>query len=253
MSRCWRVRREERGEQHMINVAVFGANGGIGNAVVKAYLAREDVAAVYAFSRTEVAIDDERLHYIYVDVLNDVSLQIAIESLDEVKLDRMFIALGTLHDEQRMPEKQLTDIQLTNLESVFAINTFAPALIVKALKPVINKSAANTIGILSARVGSISDNRLGGWYAYRASKAALNMFIKTVSIEFARSHKRTTIVGLHPGTVDTQLSKPFQGRLKEGQLFTPEYSADKLVAVMEQATPEQSGLCLAYDGSAIPA
>ena len=236
-----------------MNIAIFGANGGIGNAVLNAYLAREDVNNIYAFSRTEVSVDDERIHYIYVNVLNESSIEEAVQSLGDVRLDRMFIALGTLHDEQRMPEKQLNDLELANLESVFAINTFAPSLIVKYLKPYINKTVPNVIGILSARVGSISDNRLGGWYAYRASKAALNMFIKTAAVEFSRGFKRTTIVGLHPGTVDTELSKPFQGRLKEGQLFTPDYSAAKLVEVMEQVTTEQSGSCLAYDGSTIPA
>ena len=236
-----------------MNIAIFAANGGIGNAVVRAYLARNDVTRLFAFSRTPVAIDDARLQSISIDITNEQSINTAVNQLGEVKLDRIFIALGTLHEDSRMPEKQLTDIQLDNFQSVFAINTFAPALIVKAVKPLINKAVPNVIGILSARVGSISDNRLGGWYAYRASKAALNMFIKTAAIEFTRSHKKTVIIGLHPGTVDTQLSKPFQGRLKEGQLFTPDYSADKLVTLMEQVSNEHSGTCLAYDGSTIPA
>ena len=141
---------------------------------------------------------------------------------------------------------------MANLEQVFAINTFAPGLIIKYIKPYLNKAERNVIGLLSARVGSISDNRLGGWYAYRASKAALNMLIKSASIELGRSHKRSIIIGLHPGTVDTGLSKPFQGRLKEGQLFTPEYSIAQMTNVIETVTNEQSGLCLAYDGSVIP-
>lgn len=236
-----------------MNVAIFGANGGIGHAVLKAYLAQDQVDNIYAFSRTDVDVSDDRLHCIQVDVLSEQSLSKAMLSVTDIRFDRIFIALGTLHDGQCMPEKQLTDLQLVNLESVFAINTFAPALVVKAIKPYLNKATSNVIAILSARVGSISDNRLGGWYAYRASKAALNMFIRTAAIEFSRSFKRTTIIGLHPGTVDTNLSKPFQGRLRPGQLFTPEYAAAKLVEVMEQVTAEQSGSCLAYDGSTIPA
>ncbi len=234
-------------------VAIFGANGGIGNQFVRHYLNHPGVEQVYAFSRNKLSLDDDRLHFIPVDVMTEASIKESLEAIGDNKLDCVVVALGTLHDGERMPEKQLADLSLSNLEEVFQINTFAPALIIKHIKPYLNKAERNVIGLLSARVGSISDNRLGGWYAYRASKAALNMLIKSAAIELGRSHKRSIIIGLHPGTVDTNLSKPFQGRLKEGQLFTPEQSVTQLANVIETVTQEQSGSCLAYDGSVIPA
>ena len=234
------------------NIVIFGANGGIGNAFVKYYLNQSDTAKVYAFSRNGLPITDDKLVDTKIDVLNETELGQGIKVLGDTKVDRIIIALGTLHTDNRKPEKQLTDIDLANLQEVFNINTFAPVLILKHIKPYINKGQPNVISILSARVGSISDNRLGGWYAYRASKAALNMLIKCTAVEFARSHKRTVIIGIHPGTVDTGLSKPFQGRLKPGQLFTPEHSVSQMAEVIENVTTEKSGLCLAYDGTVIP-
>jgi NAD(P)-dependent dehydrogenase (short-subunit alcohol dehydrogenase family) len=106
---------------------------------------------------------------------------------------------------------------------------------------------------LSARVGSISDNRLGVWYAYRASKAALNMILKNAAIEMARRYKKASIIGLHPGTVDTTLSKPFQRQVQEGKLFTPEYSSVCLLKVINDFEPEQSGKVFAWDGKEVPA
>ena len=235
------------------NIVIFGANGGIGNAFVRHYLNQSYTAKVFAFSRNGLSITHDKLVDTRVNVLDEAQLGEGISVLGDTKVDRVIIALGTLHTDNRMPEKQLTDTDLANLQEVFNINTFAPVLILKYIKPYLNKGQPNVISILSARVGSISDNRLGGWYAYRASKAALNMLIKCTAIEFARSHQRTIIIGIHPGTVDTGLSKPFQGRLKPGQLFTPEHSVSQMADVIENVTSEQSGLCLAYDGSIIPA
>jgi NAD(P)-dependent dehydrogenase (short-subunit alcohol dehydrogenase family) len=106
---------------------------------------------------------------------------------------------------------------------------------------------------ISARVGSISDNRLGGWYSYRASKAALNMLLKTAAIELGRTRKELVVLGLHPGTVDTGLSKPFQSNVSEGKLFTPEQSARYLLEVIDGVTPEHSGSVLAWDAQTVPA
>ena len=106
---------------------------------------------------------------------------------------------------------------------------------------------------ISARVGSISDNRLGGWYSYRASKAALNMLLKTAAIELGRTRKELVVLGLHPGTVDTGLSKPFQSNVSEGKLFTPEQSAQYLLEVIDGVTPEHSGSVLAWDAQTVPA
>ena len=142
-------------------------------------------------------------------------------------------------------------MSLEAFQKSFMINTFGPAVTAKYFLPLMRRDRKAVFAALSARVGSISDNRIGGWYAYRASKAALNMVLKTLSIEFGRRFKETVIIGMHPGTVDTDLSKPFQGNVPEGKLFSPEFSAKKLLSVIDQAEPRDSGLLFAWDGEKI--
>ena len=117
--------------------------------------------------------------------------------------------------------------------------------------PLLNKEKKSFMGFLSARVGSISDNRVGGWYSYRASKSALNMIIKSLSIEVARNNPNAIIAGLHPGTVDSNLSSPFQKNVKEGKLFSPDYSISKMADVINELTHQNSGDCFAWDGQKI--
>ena len=124
-------------------------------------------------------------------------------------------------------------------------------MVAKHFLPKLNKENRSIFAALSARVGSISDNQLGGWYAYRTSKAALNMVIKNAAIEIGRLNKKAIIVGLHPGTVDSNLSMPFQGNVPDGKLFTPEYSVQKLLQVLTNLTSEQSGKCFAWDGTEV--
>jgi len=131
------------------------------------------------------------------------------------------------------------------------INTFIPALMAKHFIPRLNLDRQSIFAALSARVGSISDNRLGGWYAYRASKTALNMIIKNAAIETARRNKKAIIVGLHPGTVDSSLSKPFQRNVPDEKLFAPMRSAQDLLKVLDDLNPEQSGRCFAWDGQEV--
>jgi NAD(P)-dependent dehydrogenase (short-subunit alcohol dehydrogenase family) len=132
------------------------------------------------------------------------------------------------------------------------INTIGPALTMKYFASKLKKDRKSVIAALSARVGSISDNHLGGWYGYRASKAALNMIIRTASIEVARRNKQACVVGLHPGTVDTSLSKPFHDHVPEGKLFAPEYAASQLLNVLNNLTARDTGYVFAYDGQKIP-
>ena len=149
-----------------------------------------------------------------------------------------------------------TDIQLLQAEAfqkVFAINSFGPALLIMHFLPFSPRHQRSVFGSLSARVGSISDNKSGGWYAYRASKAAHNMLIKTASLEARMKYKQAVIVGLHPGTVATNLSAPFRGNVSPEKLFTPSQSADYLLGVMDNLTIEQSGSVFAWDGQEIPA
>ena len=134
---------------------------------------------------------------------------------------------------------------------VFSINTIGPALIAKNFIPLLNKEKKSFFGFLSARVGSISDNRMGGWYSYRASKSALNMIIKSLSIEVARNNPNAIIAGLHPGTVDSNLSNPFQKNVADGKLFSPDYSIKKMVSVIDNLTFEVCVNCYAWDGERI--
>jgi NAD(P)-dependent dehydrogenase (short-subunit alcohol dehydrogenase family) len=137
------------------------------------------------------------------------------------------------------------------LAKSFESNVIGPAMSAKYLVPLLRRDSKAVFATLSARVGSISDNRLGGWYAYRASKAALNMILKTLSIEVGRRFKNQLIIGLHPGTVDTNLSKPFQGNVPEGKLFTPEYSAGKLLEVVDGLSAADSGNLYDWAGERI--
>ena len=163
----------------------------------------------------------------------------------------VIVATGILHDGELMPEKSQKELSAEKFHRLFEINTIVPALVAKHFIPKLNREKRSVFAALSARVGSISDNQLGGWYAYRASKAALNMIIKNAAIEISRRNKKAIIVGLHPGTVDSNLSKPFQGNVPDGKLFTPKYSVQKLLVILTTLTSKQSGKCFAWDGKEI--
>jgi NAD(P)-dependent dehydrogenase (short-subunit alcohol dehydrogenase family) len=187
-----------------------------------------------------------------IDYADESSLAKAAEiAARDQMLDMVIVANGILHDGDLMPEKSLKDLSAEKFRALFEVNTILPALVAKHFIPKLNKESSAIFAALSARVGSISDNQLGGWYSYRASKAALNMIIKNAAIEVKRSNRKAIIVGLHPGTVDSNLSKPFQGNVAAAKLFTPLYSAQNLVAVLEGLKPEQSGKCFAWNGEEI--
>ena len=168
-------------------------------------------------------------------------------------LDLVIVATGILHDGPDLrPEKTWRSLDASALERVYRINTIGPALIAKHLLPSLAPDRKSVFAALSARVGSISDNRLGGWHAYRASKAALNMLIKTFAIELARRNPKALCVGLHPGTVDTKLSRPFQSNVPKPKLFDVDFVASRLLSVLDRLTPEDSGKLFAWDGQRIP-
>ena len=175
----------------------------------------------------------------------------ALVASKDKPIDMVIIATGILHEGKLMPEKSLKDLSAEKLQRLFEVNTIVPLLIAKHFLPKLSRETRSIFATLSARVGSISDNQLGGWYSYRASKAALNMIIKNIAIEISRFNKKAIIVGLHPGTVDSNLSKPFQGNVPDGKLFTPEYSTQKLLEVLTSLTSKQSGKCFAWDGKEI--
>ena len=166
-------------------------------------------------------------------------------------LRTVIVASGLLHAPGLAPEKSLRALDAAALQRLMAVNAIGPALLARQVLPLMPRQGRVVFAAVSARVGSISDNRLGGWYGYRASKAALNQFIRTLAIEWSRTAKDSVCVGLHPGTVDTGLSRPFQGNVPEGKLFTPEQSVGHLEAVLQQLAPQHSGRCFAWDGQEV--
>ena len=149
-------------------------------------------------------------------------------------ISRVCICNGILHNESVWPEKRLEELNTNNLLEVFTINTVTPLLWLKSLLDLVKAKDDCVITVFNARIGSIGDNRSGGWYSYRASKAALNMLLKTAAIEYARRAKNVKLISFHPGTTDTALSKPFQGSVKKENLFTPDFVAEHLVQIMNK-------------------
>ena len=164
----------------------------------------------------------------------------------------MIVTTGVLHDENGLqPEKPIADLKTANLARSFEVNAIGPALVAKHFLPLLRRDMKTVFAALSARVGSISDNQLGGWASYRASKAALNMLLKTAAIEHRRSRPLSVIAAIHPGTVNTRLSAPFQTNLPPGQLTSTRYAAQQIVQVIEQLSPDDSGGFFAWDGTPI--
>ncbi|MEQ1549157.1 MAG: SDR family NAD(P)-dependent oxidoreductase [Chakrabartia sp.] len=230
---------------------IFGASGGIGRALAARTAASEKFEHVYGVSRRANIESDIGVCAIHADVTDGEGIQQAAQSVAG-PVQRLIITTGMLHDAQQAPEKTWRDFDWDALSRSFVINAVTPAIILKHFIPLIPRKGRSEIAILSARVGSINDNKTGGWYAYRASKAALNMLIKTVSVELARTHPECICVALHPGTVDTGMSKPFQARLAPEKLFTPAFAADRLISVLEGLNSSDSGGFFAWDGTTIP-
>ena len=174
-------------------------------------------------------------------------------ALDGTPVHLVFNAIGMLHDQALgiEPEKKLDDLDAEAMARLYHVNAIIPALLLKALQPSLKGRHPALFASLSARVGSIGDNRLGGWYAYRASKAAHNMLMKTAAVELRRLNRQAAIACLHPGTTDTTLSAPFQARVPEGKLFTPAFVAERLLDVLDRCTPERSGIFLDWAGEEV--
>jgi NAD(P)-dependent dehydrogenase (short-subunit alcohol dehydrogenase family) len=231
---------------------VIGASGGLGNAFVTALLDDPRFEYVYAVSRTPPPQTSARCVFIKADSSDPADLSAAIATIQH-PLTRVITTTGMLHDEVQSPEKSWRALEGNKLARSFAINCIAPALALKETIPLLPRSGRCEIAALGARVGSISDNRNGGWYGYRASKAALAMIIKTLAIDLARTHPDTIVALLHPGTVDTGMSKPFQSGVAPEKLFTPAYSARAMLAVLNGLTSVESGGHFAWNGDPIPA
>lgn len=234
-----------------MKIAIIGSSGAIGSAFFKHLHTMHPEAEIHTFSSQS---NEEKHHHI-IDYDDEKTIESAAqEAYKNIPFDLVIVATGILHNSADLqPEKSLRDLSAEKFQTIFNANTIFPALAAKHFLPLLHKDKRSVFAALSARVGSISDNHLGGWYAYRASKAALNMVIKNASIEMSRRYKQAIIVGLHPGTVDSSLSKPFQNHVKEGKLFTPDFAAEKLISVLDGLSPDDSGKCFGWDGQEIPA
>ncbi|RTR00490.1 SDR family NAD(P)-dependent oxidoreductase [Halomonas nitroreducens] len=222
---------------------VTGASGGIGTALVEKLLASPRPGRVYAVSRQAICHPDPRLTALPLDITTPQGRAGLAEAIGDTPLHLLINTVGLLHDTQAgiAPEKKLGDLDAEALSRLFQVNAATPALLLGTLEGSLKGRHPAVIASLSARVGSIGDNRLGGWYAYRASKAAHNMLMKTVAVEMHRLNPQAIVVCLHPGTTDTPLSAPFQSRVPEGKLFSTAFVAERLLEVLGRRTPEDSG------------
>lgn len=222
---------------------VIGAKGGIGGALVAA-LATQGCEVV-AFSRS--APGPQR-----IDIEDEASVADAARRVAEGgEPDLVIVATGALTIDGEGPEKSWRALDPAHLARSFAINAIGPALVAKHFLPLLPRQGRSALAVLGARVGSIGDNRLGGWYAYRASKAALAMLVRTLAIELARGRPDAICVALHPGTVDTRLSEPFQGNVGKGALLTPSQSAESLLEVLAGLSAADSGGHFAWNHARI--
>jgi len=239
-----------------VRALVSGASSGIGRAVVAELVQHPQCSSVVAIAR-RISLDTRfaaelKVQAIDVDLCDPNSVSnLAAQISGHGALQLVFNAAGMLHAPGLRPEKSISQLRLPALQASFAINAFAPILLAQALLPLL-RTGPCVFASLSARVGSIGDNHLGGWYSYRAAKAAQNQLMRTFAIEWRRLNPLSSCVLLHPGTVDTPLSAPFQGTVAPEKLFDSARAAQQLLALVANATPARSGEFFAWDGQQIP-
>lgn len=224
-----------------MSAVVIGASGGIGAALLAAL--REEDVPVRGFARSFAGAD-------HLDLADEASIAAAAASL-ATPPELVVVATGLLHQGEDRPEKSLAELDARWLARQYAVNAIGPALVAKHFLPAMPRSGRSVLALLSARVGSITDNRLGGWYGYRMAKAALNQLVRTLSIEDKRRNDRGIVVALHPGTVDTALSRPFQANVRPDQLFAPDRAAVQLLDVLDGLKAPDSGKLFGWDGAEI--
>ncbi|NKI98809.1 SDR family NAD(P)-dependent oxidoreductase [Novosphingobium sp. SG707] len=228
------------------SAVIIGASGGIGHAFEAALIEEGGFETVHGFARSRPGAQ-------HIDLLDEASIAAAAAHVAKGPPPTLIIvATGLLHDGDLGPEKALRDLDPAWLAKVHAVNAIGPVLVAKHFLPLMPRTGRAVFAALSARVGSITDNRLGGWHGYRASKAALNMLVRNLAIEERRRNDRSIVVALHPGTVDTALSRPFQGNVAAGKLFDAERAALQLLDVIEGLKPHDSGKLFDFEGIEIP-
>jgi NAD(P)-dependent dehydrogenase (short-subunit alcohol dehydrogenase family) len=246
-------------EQHR-NALVLGAGGGLGQAIVAQLLTDTSIDRVIAVSRN-AQTEDLSSHWMSSNRLTWITSEYTEPAMSEIvaqlmplagTLSRVCICHGLLHNDSIWPEKRLEDISGDALHEIFHANTVIPSLWFKLLYRLLAGKQRCVVATLSARVGSIGDNRMGGWYAYRASKSALNMMLKTIAVEYARRAKNVKLISFHPGTTDTALSKPFQASVHKDSLFSTVFVAERLSGIMDRAEVDGQLSYVDWDGKTIP-
>ena len=246
----------------MTHILIAGVSGAIGHALAEHYLNRDKTTRVIGLCRTPHAVQfdssvSHRVHTLAWDATDEAGLDAVAESLSEVLpaeqgLDAVIYAAGLLHSKDMAPEKRLEDLRSDCLARAYAVNATGYALLVKTVAPWLRHKRFKPVVAISAKVGSIEDNGFGGWYAYRSSKAALNMLVRNFAIELPRKHGPLACIALHPGTTLSPLSEPFSKSLAQLKVHEPEETAANLVAVIDDLTDDQNGHFLSWDGSSIP-
>ena len=233
----------------MEGLALVVGAGGIGRQIAEDLASKENNLEVILCGRKNVF-----KNFWELDIENENSLEDLKHKLRKSQLNLRLVlnATGRLHSENLNPEKRLQHINRENLNESFSINAFAPILLAKTIEEFINKELEFNFASISARVGSITDNKTGGWYAYRAAKSAQNQLFKSLSIEWARKYPKAIITLLHPGTVNTNLSKPFHKFVPKDKLFSPEKTSNYIVDIISKQKPIDSGKFIAWDGKEIP-
>ncbi|MDF2177779.1 SDR family NAD(P)-dependent oxidoreductase [Aliiglaciecola sp. CAU 1673] len=237
----------------MNNVLIIGASSAIAQAITK-QLCQTDNCSIDLVSRRLIVHLPGQVRSWQLQQQDDQAIGALCQQLAKEgrRYDLVLCCSGILHGEQLKPERRLEDIQSSSLQQYFHVNSVLPALWLKHLLPLVKGNTAATCVFFSARVGSINDNRLGGWYGYRASKAALNMLIKTAQVEYARRAPNVRLVSYHPGTVDTPLSKPFQSNVPADKLFSSEQAAGYLLSVLGALPDKGAPFYLDWQGQTIP-
>ncbi len=251
----------DRGARAPYGIAVVhGACGGIGSALVAHLINDQKFNTVVATCRNAAHMDHiagaggDAVALVEMDATDEASVHSAARQVASLNLpiSLMVCCIGMLHSADSKPERRLMDVSANQMVESFRVNAIAPTLILKAFFPLLVRSDSPVIANLSAKVGSIADNRLGGWYSYRASKCALNMLTTTAALELARRNPKAVCVAVHPGTVATTLSRPFTARLPTGQTREPSVAAKQIVGVLEQLSVADSGKFMAWNGDEIP-
>ena len=234
---------------------IIGASGGLGVGFTKilavdaAFQSR--YSQILGFSRQPAANHPQTIDYADESTIAR-SAAWAAEQCQTSPLRLLIVATGYLHSNGQGPERSLQHLNADYLQRVMLVNAIGPALVLKYFAPLMPKTGDMRLAFVSAKVGSISDNSLGGWYSYRSAKAALNMLVKNLSIEVGRLNKTAAIVSIHPGTTDTELSAPFQQNLPARQLQSPDATAQRLANVAAELSAERTGFLLNWDGSTLP-